>query len=142
MIYQGTTPKCLPSIRFQAGWDVTFSENHWSNESTMENYLNNILFPYIVNMKAKNQPDVTQPSLVIYDTFQGQCTKTILTMLKENNVHIIIVLANCTDRLQPLDLSVNKAAKEFLRKQFTEQYSDQICQQLCKGIKPAKAIDL
>ena len=49
LIYQGTTPKCLPSIRFLAGWDVTFSENHWLNESTMEDYLNNMLFPYIAS---------------------------------------------------------------------------------------------
>ena len=42
LIYQETTPKCLSSIRFPTGWDVTFSENHWSNESTMEDYLNNI----------------------------------------------------------------------------------------------------
>ena len=63
-------------------------------------------------------------------------------MLEENNVYIVIVPANCTDRLQPLDLSVNKAAKEFLRKQFTEWYSNQVCQQLRRGIKPAKAIDL
>ena len=43
-------------------------------------------------------------------------------------VYIVIVPANCTDHLQHLDLSINKAAKEFLEKQFT----DQICQQLQK----------
>ena len=57
-------------------------------------------------------------------------------------MYIVIVPANCTDRLQPLDLSVNKAAKEFLRKQFTKWYSDQICQQLHRGIKPAKVVNL
>ena len=141
LIYQGTTPKCLPSIRFPAGRDITFS-NHWSNESTMEDYLSKILFPYIVNMRAKNQLDVTHPALVIYDTFRGQCTQTILTVLEENNVYIVIVPANCTDHLQPLDLSVNKAAKKFLRKQFTKWYSYQICQQLRRDIKPAKVINL
>ena len=41
---------------------------------------------------------------------------------------VAVVPANCTDRLQPLDVSVNKAAKEF-----QEWYSEQICQQLQKG---------
>jgi hypothetical protein len=41
-----------------------------------------------------------------------------------------MVPPNCTDRLQPLDLSVNKAAKECLRGQFQKWYSDQICSQL------------
>lgn len=43
-----------------------------------------------------------------------------------------IVPANCTDRLQPLDVSVNKAAKEFLCRQFQEWYSELVCQQLWK----------
>ena len=55
-------------------------------------------------------------------------------MLETKQVRLVVVPANCTDRLQPLDVSVNKAAKEFLRGQFQEWYSDQICQQLqtCK----------
>lgn len=40
--------------------------------------------------------------------------------------------ANCTDRLQPLDVSVNKSAKEYLRRQFQQWYSDQVCNQLNK----------
>jgi len=57
-------------------------------------------------------------------------------------VYVAIVPANCTDRLQPLDLSVNKAAKGFLRRKFNSWYSDQICDQLRRGIKPAKSVDL
>ena len=41
-----------------------------------------------------------------------------------------IVPANCTDRLQPLDVSVNKAAKDFLCRQFQEWYSEQVWHQL------------
>ena len=88
-----------------------------------------------VNTRTKNQLDVTHPALVTYDTFQGQCTETILTMLEENNVYIVMYL-------QIVQIVWPKAAKEFLRKQFTEWYSDQICQQLRRGIKPAKVIDL
>ncbi len=42
---------------------------------------------------------------------------------------IVVVPANCTDRLQPLDVSLNKSAKEFLRK-FHEWYADQVRLQL------------
>jgi len=34
------------------------------------------------------------------------------------------------DRLQPLELSVNKAAKDFLRKEFREWYARKVCVQL------------
>ena len=51
-----------------------------------------------------------------------------------------MVPANCTDLLQPLDISVNKPAKLFLRSKFQEWYSDQVCQQLIK--KQDVAVDL
>ena len=52
-----------------------------------------------------------------------------------------MVPANCTDRLQPLDVSVNKAAKNFLRGQFEDWYATQICDQLKAG-GPNKVVDL
>ena len=93
----------------------------------MEDYLDKILLPYIDKKRSDNKLDKTHhPALVIYDTFCGQCTQKILKKLETNNVHVATVLANCTDRLQPLDLGVNKAAKEFLHKQFNSWYSDNI----------------
>lgn len=86
--------------------------------------------------------DTTQPALVLFDTFRGQCTQRILSKLEENSVRIVIIPANCTDRLQPLDLSVNKAAKDFLRTQFSNWYADQIYSQLRQGVNPLKSVDL
>lgn len=37
---------------------------------------------------------------------------------------------NCTDRLQPMDLSVNKPAKDFMRIKFRNCYSEQVQDQL------------
>ena len=42
----------------------------------------------------------------------------------------MLVPANCTNRLQPFDLSVNKAAKEYLRGEFQIWYAKQISQQV------------
>ena len=39
------------------------------------------------------------------------------------------------DRLQQMDVSVNKAAKDYLRWQFQESYSNQILKQLDEGTK-------
>ena len=43
---------------------------------------------------------------------------------------MVLVPPNCTDRLQPLDLSVNRSAKEFLRNEFQGWYAQQVCAQL------------
>ena len=55
------------------------------------------------------------PALVIYDKFKDQCMDAVIIVL---NIHTLMVPACCADRLQPLDVSVNKAAKEFMRKKF------------------------
>ena len=108
----------------------------------MERYLDNILLPYITTTRAKCKLDATQPALVIFDTFRGQCTEWILSKLEEKSVRVVIIPTNCTDRSQPLDLRINKAAKEFLRTQFSNWYADQICNQLRQGVKPVKSVDL
>ena len=43
--------------------------------------------------------------------------------------------ANCTDKLQPLDLSCNKPAKDFLKNKFQEWYAEVILKQMEKGIE-------
>ena len=73
----------------------------------MLDYLQIILFPYIDNKRSELKLDSAYPALVIFDCFRGQCTETVLSMLREQHIYIAIVPANYTDRLQPLDLSVN-----------------------------------
>ena len=56
--------------------------------------------------------------MAIYDEFKGQLTPGIFSLLEANQVFVVKVPPNCTDCLQPMDLSLNKAVKEFLRKNF------------------------
>ena len=44
LIYQGKTTRCLPHFDFPAGWHLTYSSNHWSNEETMKEYIKHLLF--------------------------------------------------------------------------------------------------
>ena len=68
--------------------------------------------------------------MLIFDNFKGQSTSELLTLLDDNNINVILIPPNCTDRLQPLDLSINKAAKEF-----QEWYAKQVCLQLEQNAK-------
>ena len=111
---------------------MTHTPNHWANEKTIEDYIKLILVPYIEN-KRKELKKPSAAALVIFDRFQGQCTPHILSLLSANNIHCAIVPGNCTDRLQPLDVSVNKSAKDFLREKFQTWYSDQVCSNLDDG---------
>ena len=56
-----------------------------------------------------------------------------IAKLLEQNIYVVSVPANCTVRLQPMDLSVHKAAKDFMRSKFREWYATQVQQQLHEG---------
>ena len=53
-------------------------------------------------------------------------TPDVIALLEMRNTDIIFVPPNCTDRLQPMDLSINKPAKDFLKQEFQLWYSNQI----------------
>ena len=50
-------------------------------------------------------------------------------MLRKHNIQSVLVPPCCTNRLKPLDISVNKAAKSFLTFEFQNWYADQVTQQ-------------
>ena len=64
------------------------------------------------------------------DNFKGEITSEVNKLLEENSIHTCMWPPNTTDLLQPMDLSVNKPAKEFLRQKFQEWYADQVMEQV------------
>lgn len=88
------------------------------NEETIEGCLQKIVFPYVWKKQNKLNLPVDYPLLLLFDYFNSQFTKRLLKIIDDTNINTVIIPANCTDRLQPLDLSVNKALKNFFRKQF------------------------
>lgn len=66
------------------------------------------------------------PALLIYDAFRAHCTEKVTQALTNLNAKLVMVPKNLTDHLQPLDLSVNKPAKQFLANCFSVWYSEQV----------------
>ena len=129
IIYQGKTEACLPRIRFPSDWHVTYTPNHWANELTTLDYIEKTILPYVSKKRKEKGLHTEQRALCIFDNFKAQLTTEVLNLLEVNHVDTVFIPANCTDRLQPLDLSVNKPAKDFLRGKFEEWYAAQIYEQ-------------
>ena len=85
-----------------------------------------ILIPYVTEKRNKLTLASDYPALALFDTFKGQCMNEVYDLLDQTNILFVFIPANCTDKLQLLDLSVNKAAKDFMRKKFQEWYGDNI----------------
>ena len=137
VIYEGKTKRCLPKYTFPASFDATFSENHWSNTEKSLSFFNKIVFPHFKNVrKAKGYPD-EQMSLIIMDTFKGQDNDEVAKLCRKNNCALIIVPHNLTNKFQPLNITVNKPAKSFIKNKYNMWYTEQVAKQLNKGKAPA-----
>ena len=65
------------------------------------------------------------------DNFKGQIlTDSVNSLLEANNIRVALLPANATDLLQPMDIALNKPAKDFLKRRFEQWYSDEVTKQL------------
>jgi hypothetical protein len=83
VIYKGKTVRCHPKVDAPKGWDIRHSHNHWSNEETMKRYIEKKIVPFI-----------------------SQKRKSL------DNIIAVQVPAHCTDKLQPMDISINESGEE------------------------------
>ena len=113
LVYKGRTDQCHPSYNFPLDWDITHSPNHWSNQETMLRYINNVIVPYIDLVHKDLGMGAEQAALGIFHHLKGQLMEQVTELLEQLNTRSVLVPACCTDRLQPLDISVNKAAESF-----------------------------
>ena len=85
--------------------------------------------------------DPNQAALVVMDNFTGQVTTTINQLLEAHNINVCLLPANTTDLLQPMDIAVNKPAKDFLKRKFEHWYSDEVMKQL-QGVSDVQSAAL
>ena len=126
VIYKGKTDCCHPKGDISSGWDIWHSVNHWSNEETMLRYVEKIIVPFLNNKRASLHLNKKHPALCIFDHFRGQMTTEFRNMLSKHNIVYVTVLANCTDKLQPLDVAVNKPIKDEIRSRFQSWYASEV----------------
>ena len=53
LIYKGTTHACLPMVRSPDSSHITYTHNHWCNETTMKLCIEKIIVLYIQRKKTE-----------------------------------------------------------------------------------------
>ena len=103
--------------------------------------LDEIIISYVKNKRKQLNLEPSQPTLLILDVFSGKMTTPVTDKLAENHIKHVKVPANMTNLFQPLDLAINRSAKAFMKKEFTEWCSLEIMKQLDSG-KNAEEIEV
>ena len=113
---------------------MSHTPNHWSNETSMIQYLQKIVIPFLKSKREELGLPASQPALAIFDLFKGQQTNHFKELLRSNNIRYVVVPANCTDKLQPMDLAINKPLKDAMKRKFQTWLSKEMQQQLSSNI--------
>jgi hypothetical protein len=71
LIYGGKTQHCHPPFSFPLDWEITHTPNHWSTEENMPSYIENIIVPYVDQVRNDEGMDNDQAALAIFDHFRG-----------------------------------------------------------------------
>ena len=107
---------------------------HYSNETESIKIINEIIIPY-VEAQRQMLGNPNQTALIIFDVFRGQITDKVILRLTRNNIRFVKVPNNMTHLFQPLDLTVNGHCKKFMKKKFSEWYTQQVDNALQAGVK-------
>ena len=134
LIYAGETKSCLPKFTFPHSFHVTYTKNHWSNQVKVTEHFEKVIFPFLDQIKERMGYPKEQILLVIMDTFKGQDNDGLRKLCMSDNCEIVIVPHNLTNKFQPLDLSVNKAAKA--KEKYNTWMTNEISKQIKRGIAP------
>ena len=98
LIYTGTTPHSLPKYDFPVSFSVGFTKNHWSNTDKSIEFFDEIIFPYLQQVKQEKESPQKQHSLVIMGAFKGQDRGILKEFCSKISCEVVIVPHNLTNK--------------------------------------------
>lgn len=90
---------------------VRAQKNGWMTNELMEDWVKII---WNKRPGALRNPS----SILILDAFRGHLTDNIKSNLAHKNTDLVIIPGGMTSQLQPLDVSINKPFKDYLKKEY------------------------
>ena len=136
LIYGGKTVQSLLRFKFPESFSLSANPKHYSNTKESLKLLEEVIISYVVSERERLLLEKDHAALLLMDVFRGQMTRPVLQKLEEHRIFIVRVPPNMTNLFQPLDLTVNGAAKAFMKRKYTEWYSGEIANALdsCKEL--------
>jgi hypothetical protein len=93
-------------------------------------YVDKIIVSYTLEVKDKLNLPLAQKVLVILDFFSAQLGEDFHNYMLSIKLVYVYVTPNCTSKLQPMNLSMQKCVKDRMRSQFEDYYADKLAKNL------------
>lgn len=105
--------KTVPKMKLGARIHIRAQENGWMNEELMQDWIDTV-------WGKRPGALLRLPSLLVLDSFKGHLVESVKEKLCDMRTHLAVIPGGLTSVLQPLDVSVNKPFKDYVRKMYVE----------------------
>lgn len=145
LIFQGKTNACHPPITDaakEARAHITHSQNHWSNQETMKQYITEVLVPYAERQALAHTLPADSHIVLVLDVWAVHKSEEFRFFLRSNfpHIHLVFVPPNCTSKLQVADVMLQRPFKHGIRQRFnvwaTRTLKQQIDAEEIIGLSP------
>jgi hypothetical protein len=135
LIFGGKTDRCHPPIPDhikQSGFHITHSDNHWSNQQTMKQYVEHIINPYYKQQIRKYSLPSTSKLILQLDCWSVHKSAEFISYIKSQHkhIHLVFIPPNCTSKLQVADVVLQRPFKWGVKKRFNEWLANIIEEQI------------
>ena len=106
--------RCHPRVFRRDGTSGIVKTTGQMKTPCMSRYIKKIIIPFVMQKREALKLDKSHPALALFDCFRGQTTAEIMSLLERHNIvpAQIPPIANCMDKLQPMNISMNKPMKD------------------------------
>jgi len=138
LIFQGKTTACHPDrtpAATAARVHITHSENHWSNQETMQQYIREVIVPYSEQRIAEHNLPADSHICLVLDVWSVHKSEEFRFFLRTHfpRIHLVYVPPNCTSQLQVADVILQRPFKHGLRRRFSDWAGEIIREQIDDG---------
>ena len=138
LIFQGKTQAVHPlrtDSSKKAHVHITHSDNHWSNQETMQQYITEVLVPYTQERMVQHSLPSTSHVVLVLDVWAVHKSEEFRKFLRTHHpkIHLVFVPPNCTSELQVADVILQRPFKCALRNSFNKWAAEIIREQIRDG---------
>ena len=135
LIFQGKTNVCHPPVTAaatEARVHLTHSENHWSNQETMQQYITAVLMPYAERCMLAHTLPLDSHIVLVLDVWAVHKSEEFRMFLRTKfpRIHLVFVPPNCTSQLQVADVLLQRPFKHGIRQCFNNWAATTLKQQI------------
>lgn len=138
LIFQGKTDACHPSTNDaarKAQVHLTHSENHWSNQATMQQWIDEVLVPYRDRRIVEHNLPAESHIVLVLDVWTVHKSEEFRKFIRTHHprVHLVYVPPSCTSKLQVADVILQRPFKHALRQEFNMWAAEILREQIRQG---------